>query len=283
MTERKGVATTEKTGRDPSAPRTDVPTSRSGQPFRHRVASRMQKTACPHQRIPPGTHRGFRHSKEEQDAQAPPDRAHRVHFCCSIRFRRRCWRQQYQLIPARATSHLDKRNQSAARACQELRWLATAASRCGCRLSRPRSRPREARRRGRTAPLTWWPCTMSAGQPRALLPSVWRAANQSGIMLMQLRSAARLHKRHKRHRQHKQHRQHRRHKQHKLHKQQQASTSSTSCTSCTSCTEQRARRHKLPTSQGQGATGSNGRRHTGVVKWRQRGRCLVLPPHVRVG
>ncbi len=40
--ERKGVATTKKTGRDPSAPRPDVPTSRSGQPFRHRFASRMQ-------------------------------------------------------------------------------------------------------------------------------------------------------------------------------------------------------------------------------------------------
>jgi len=51
LMERKGVATTKKTGRDPSAPREDVPTSRSGQPFRHRVASRMQETACPHQRI----------------------------------------------------------------------------------------------------------------------------------------------------------------------------------------------------------------------------------------
>ena len=28
-------------------------------PFRHLIASRMQETACPHQRIPPGTHRGF--------------------------------------------------------------------------------------------------------------------------------------------------------------------------------------------------------------------------------
>ncbi len=88
---------------------------------------------------------GFRHSKEEQDAQAPPDRAHRVHFCCCIHVHRRRWRQQYQhSVPVRATSHLSKgESGSSAVPTTNLRWLAAMVrerAQSPRRSSRPRSR-----------------------------------------------------------------------------------------------------------------------------------------------